>query len=295
MNKLCKICGGDENKQVYFGDIRDGAYGGVKGSAVITECNHCSVQWLNEESCIPHSYYETGEYRKKLQESLEGDQAFSEQDIMQFFTLETIFQNSLRNKTILDVGCGVGSLLDMIKGVSSKQIGIDPCSPYLESLASRGYEIYSSLSDASKLNAACIDYAFSIQVIEHVANPREFLEEIKKLIKPKGRLLISTPNRHDILMNLMKEEFPPFFYRTQHRWYFDENSLIKCSEIAGYKVERIHFVHRYGMANTLYWLRDKKPKGRKNIDGIDKMTDTFWKGYLENSKQSDTIFIELTV
>jgi len=289
MSDICEICGGKFN-EIYSGTIRDGAYGGYKRHAIIYECTDCKVQRLREEDCIPDEFYETGQYRERLEESLESKNAVIEQDEMQHHTLQAFFPKSLRDAHILDVGCGAGSLLDMLKNVSSGQIGVEPCAPYLESLTGRGYKIYSSVSKAIEGGEGMIDYGFSIQVIEHVKNPVIFLKEIKKLIKPGGSLLISTPNRNDILMTLLKEKFYQFFYRTQHRWYFDENSLVKCAELAGFNVKSIKFIHRYGMANTLYWLKDLKPKGNLTMTGIDDMQDAFWKASLERNKQSDNIY-----
>ena len=294
MKNICEICGG-EFSTIYTGNIRDGAYGGVKSSAVIYECTNCKVQRLREEDCIPDEFYETGQYRERLEESLESQKAVVEQDEMQHYTMQAFFPESLRGANILDVGCGAGSLLDMLKNISLSQVGVEPCSPYLESLSKHGYKIYSSVSEAIKDKKGMIDYGFSIQVIEHVKNPIEFLKEIRKLIKPGGRLLISTPNRNDILMTLLKDKFYQFFYRTQHRWYFDEASLTKCAQSAGFSVSSVRFIHRYGMANTLYWLRDGKPKGKLAMDSIDNMQDSFWKASLEKNKQSDNIYMELIV
>ena len=294
MKNICEICGG-EYSTIYTGNIRDGAYGGVKNSAVIYECTDCNVQRLREEDCIPDEFYETGHYRELLEESLDSQKAVVEQDEMQHYTMQAFFPESLRGANILDIGCGSGSLLDMLKNISLSQIGVEPCGPYLQSLTKRGYKIYSSASEAIEDNKGMIDYGFSIQVIEHVKNPIEFLKEIRKLIKPGGRLLISTPNRNDILMTLLKDKFYQFFYRTQHRWYFDEASLSKCAQSAGFRVSSVRFIHRYGMANTLYWLRDGKPKGKLVMDGIDDMQDAFWKASLEKNKQSDNIYMELIV
>jgi len=295
MKELCKICGGSSFKPIYNGSIRDGVYGVIKVAASIVECKQCGVHRLAEKDCIPSSFYESGHYREHLQQSLTNEKAVLEQDDMQRFTLDVLWPNTLRNKSMLDVGCGIGSLLDMTRNISGSQIGVEPCVPYLESLTTRGYQVFSSLNDASETCKSTIDWAFSVQVIEHVDNPREFLQEILCLLKPGGKALISTPNRNDILMSLLNDEFTPFFYRAAHRWYFDEKSLSKCAELAGFEVNNVHFIHRYGMANTLYWLRDKSPKGRTQMKKINPMADHFWKGYLENNKQSDTIYIELKV
>jgi SAM-dependent methyltransferase len=295
MNKYCDICNEGNYHEFYNGDIRDGSFGGIKHSAIVYECSNCGVQKLKEEDCIPEEFYESGEYREKLEQSLKSTEAIVEQDEMQHYTLNTLFPYSLRESSVLDVGCGVGSLLDRLQNISSNQVGIEPCKPYLESLKERGYNVFPSLEDAKKEYSNSIDYAFSIQVIEHVKNPKEFLKEIKNLMKPDGKILISTPNRNDILMTLLKDKFYPFFYRTQHRWYFDQKSLTICSELAGLKVNKISFVHRYGMANTLYWLRDMKPKGSQKINGIESMADSLWKVYLENTQQSDNLYIELSL
>jgi 2-polyprenyl-3-methyl-5-hydroxy-6-metoxy-1,4-benzoquinol methylase len=294
MKIKCEICDGKLN-EIYIGAIRDGAFGGLKSNAVVYECSGCKVQRLREEDCIPPEFYETGKYRELLKESLESNNAVIEQDLMQHYTLKALFPESLRGANVLDVGSGAGSLLDMLKNISSSQIGIEPCVPYFEALTKRGHKVYSSLSEAIKDEKRNIDFGFSIQVIEHVNNPLEFLREIKKLIKPGGRLLISTPNRNDILMSLLKEKFYKFFYRTQHRWYFDDYSLIKCAELSGFRVNNVKFIHRYGMANTLYWLKDEKPKGLLTMDSIDDTHDAFWKASLEKNKQSDNMYIELLV
>jgi 2-polyprenyl-3-methyl-5-hydroxy-6-metoxy-1,4-benzoquinol methylase len=295
MKNKCEICGQNKLFEVYKGPIRDGAYGGVRDFSIIYECEYCGVQRLREEDCIPDQYYETDQYRKILNQSLKSEKSKIEQDEMQHFTLKALFPNSLRGKRILDVGCGNGSLLDMLKNVSDSQVGIEPCSPYLELLNQQGFEAFASLSDAKKVNIKTVDYAFSIQVIEHVKNPVHFLKEIRELISSDGKLLISTPNRDDILMSLLHEEFYPFFYRTQHRWYFNEASLSICAKLAGFKINNVNFLHRYGMSNTFHWLKDKKPRGRQGMDGVDESIDQMWQSYLRNRKQSDNIYIEMSL
>ncbi len=173
MKESCEICGGSDFKSVYHGPIRDGVYGATKQEADIIECVQCGVHRLAEKDCIPPGYYESGEYREHLQQSLSSDKAVYEQDDMQRFTLDVLWPNTLREKSMLDVGCGVGSLLDMTRNISGSQIGVEPCGPYLESLAGRGYSVFPSLKDAANTNENSIDWAFSVQVIEHVENPRE--------------------------------------------------------------------------------------------------------------------------
>ena len=296
INDKCEICGNLSWESVYNGDIRDGHYGLIRENSTVFQCIDCGVQRLLESDCIPPEYYDTGEYREKLNQSLSLDSEIEGHELLNRFTFESIWPLSVRNKHVLDVGCGSGHLLDALSGASKNQVGIEPCSPYLASIIEKGYEAYSSIQECSnKGREKYFDFGFSIQVIEHVLNPRLFLEDIRLLLKPGADLLISTPNRDDILMSLMPDDFPSFFYRTQHRWYFDANSLEFCAKSAGFEIVEMKYIHRYAMSNTLHWLRDKLPTGVKKIQGINALADNFWKAYLENTHQSDNLYIHLRV
>lgn len=289
----CAICGGTEWEVVYRGSIREGVFGTSKENATVAKCKCCEVQRLAEKFCVDDLFYETDAYRHKLQQELNSEAYFSTHDELQIHTLKTIWPTNLRDKTVADIGCAAGSLLDHLRGYTENQIGIEPYGVYRESLASRGYSTYQYASDALESWAGRVDMAFSMQVIEHTANPRAFLEEIRPLLAPQGRLVISTPNLRDILFDLLPEEFPAFFYRMVHRWYFDALSLSNCAQMAGYKVVQMRPVHRYGMANALHWLRDCKPSGHRSLPGIDALADDFWRAYLERSGRSDCLFAVL--
>jgi hypothetical protein len=105
--------------------------------------------------------------------------------------------------------------------------------------------------------------------------------------------VISTPNRRDILFDLLPEDFSPFFYRVVHHWYFYATSLANCARLAEYDVVQTRQIHRYGMANALRWLRDRRPGGHVRLSGIDALADSFWSGYLEQSGRADCLFAVL--
>jgi hypothetical protein len=64
---------------------------------------------------------------------------------------------------------------------------------------------------------------------------------------------------------------------------------------AGFEIVEMNYIHRYGMSNTLHWLRDKLPTGMKKIQGINALVDNFWKAHLEDTHQSDNLYIHLRV
>lgn len=291
----CAICGANDWGDVYVGSVRDGVFGRTRLGARVCRCGNCGVERLDEDVCPDDAFYETPAYREKLQQELTAAAHQAVADELQIFTQQILWPTSLRGTVVADIGCAGGSFLDHVAGLADKAVAIEPCSIYHESLRSRGYTVFPYAKDACRELAGKVDLAVSIQVIEHVLNPREFLEDIRPLLAPGGRLLISTPNRADILMHLLPQDFPEFFYRVVHRWYFDEPSLRRCAVGAGYKVQRARFVHRYGMANALAWLRDRRPTGQKRIDVIDPMMDKLWAGYLESAGMADCLFMELSL
>jgi SAM-dependent methyltransferase len=248
---------------------------------------------LAEESCIPESFYETQEYRAKLRQGLGTDAYFAEHVDLQIHTLRAIWPQRLRPATVADIGCGAGALLDHLRGWTTRQVAIEPCDLYRDDLVARGYHVYPYAHEAARDWAGQVDFAFSIQVIEHTMNPRVFLEQIRPLLRADGRLVISTPNLRDILLTLLPDDFPSFFYRVVHRWYFDAESLSACARRAGFEVATVRHVHRFGMANALRWLRDRKPTGNARMEGIAQVADDSWAGYLESTGRSDCLYLVL--
>ena len=292
--KSCEVCYENDWVPIYNGRIRDGVFGDYIEDGEVKKCNKCKVERLAEKNCLSISSYQNSFYREKLLKGIDVASFFIEQDIQQIFTLNTLWPRSIRNKNIMDVGTGGGSLLDSLKGMTKAEVAIEPYKNYHQSLNERGYNVFSCLKDARENWLEKIDFAFAIQVIEHTLNPRAFLEEINPFLKKDGVLIISTPNTDDILLDLLPDDYPSFFYRVVHRWYFNSLSLVFCAEEAGFKVEKIVPLHRYSMSNMMNWLKHKKPFGSNRIIGIDKNADNLWKSYLESNVKSDCLYLVLS-
>ena len=288
----CEVCGASDWTRVYAGEVRDGIFGHSRADTQVFRCGGCGVERLDEAACPNESFYETPAYRQLLQEDLSKEGHYAVADELQIFAEQVLWPDRLRGKTVADVGCAGGSFLDHVSGRVGRAVAIEPCSVYHDSLRERGYEVLSYAAEGAALMGR-VHLATSFQVIEHVANPRAFLADIRPLLAPDGEVLISTPNRNDILMDLLPEVFPSFFYRVVHRWYFTAEALEACAVAAGYEVVDTRFVHRYGMANALRWLRDRKPTGRKRLSAITPLADDLWSAYLAQCGKSDCIYMRL--
>lgn len=288
----CMACGERSWRIVYRGPVRDGKFGATKDSRV-AKCAACGVERLDEADCLKPVDYASTAYRDRLGQGHDVARHFQEHDELARFTLEALWPRSVRAANVADIGAGGGSLLDHLRGVADGCLAIEPDPIFAASLAARGYAHFPSCEAGLREWASRIDVAFCIQVIEHVERPRDFLASIRALLAPTARLVLSTPNRNDILFDLLPDDFPAFFYRTQHRWIFDAASLSACARAAGFVVEEVRHLHRYGLANAMMWLRDRRPKGRTPLPPLDRTMDAHWKGWLESAGRSDNLYLHL--
>jgi 2-polyprenyl-3-methyl-5-hydroxy-6-metoxy-1,4-benzoquinol methylase len=96
-------------------------------------------------------------------------------------------QNS---KTILDFGCGNGTLIKKLKYYGFNVSGVDFDEKAISELKKDGIEVYSSLKLVSKK----YDIIIMSHILEHLVDPESDLIEISNLLNIDGMLIIATPN-----------------------------------------------------------------------------------------------------
>jgi 2-polyprenyl-3-methyl-5-hydroxy-6-metoxy-1,4-benzoquinol methylase len=99
--------------------------------------------------------------------------------------------------SVVDVGCGTGRLRALLGDIATSYVGVDavrfdgfpPDAPLL--LADLNREPI-PLADRS------MDIVVSLETIEHLENPRAFCRELARIVKPRGWILVSTPNQRSL-------------------------------------------------------------------------------------------------
>jgi ubiquinone/menaquinone biosynthesis C-methylase UbiE len=104
-------------------------------------------------------------------------------------------------RQVLDLGCGVGYGAHYLASYgASRVVAVDVDGVALD-YARASYShpcIHYQRCDGQRLPFAdaAFEFVFSSQVIEHMPDTRAFLTEIKRVLKPQGACLITTPNKH---------------------------------------------------------------------------------------------------
>ena len=109
------------------------------------------------------------------------------------------FAPAVRQLDILDVGCAQATLGILLAEMGHKVSVLDLRQEFLDYAATR-YEhgdIRFIQGNVLKLDwETKFDLIFANQIIEHLVYPLEMINRLKNLLKPGGRLVITTPNGH---------------------------------------------------------------------------------------------------
>jgi SAM-dependent methyltransferase len=96
----------------------------------------------------------------------------------------------------LDAGCGNGQFSAVAKRRSKRVVSLD-ISAQLVARAARNADTFGVVGDALALpfNAATFDVVLSSEMVEHTLRPQSAVEELVRVLRPGGTLVLTTPNR----------------------------------------------------------------------------------------------------
>ena len=109
--------------------------------------------------------------------------------------LRTMFIGSVSPGTLLEVGCGSGRFLNRMRGLGWAVEGVE-FDPVAAARIEEKYGIPVAVGSLPELRYAQdkYDVVAMSQVIEHVHDPVALLKECRRVLRPGGRLVLSTPN-----------------------------------------------------------------------------------------------------
>lgn len=104
----------------------------------------------------------------------------------------------LAGKVVLDIACGSGYGSQMLAKSAQKVFGVDISEDSIQ-YAKKHYSsdnVEYRVGDATMipLDDASVDAVVCFETIEHIQDYRKFLQEIKRVLRPEGQLILSTPN-----------------------------------------------------------------------------------------------------
>ncbi|MPN55923.1 hypothetical protein SDC9_203607 [bioreactor metagenome] len=140
------------------------------------------------------------------------------------------------------------------------------------------------------------DYITLFHVLEHLKDPIQLLKKLETKLTDSGEIIIEVPNADDALITIYNNYwFMSFVFWSCHLFVFNAHTLLNLVEKAGFKVNYIKHVQRYGLCNHFWWQFFKKPGGHKKLWFLNwGFINRWYEKSLASLNATDTIIVSIS-
>jgi len=167
--------------------------------------------------------------------------------------------------TVLEIGSGEGYGIMELAPIADKYIAVDKYDTHISAELKRVNDItfiQTEVPPLKTINDDSVDFVVTFQVIEHIQNDELFLKEIKRVLKPGGKLIMTTPN---ILMSLTRNPWHIREYTPDQMGNivksvfsnFEMKGVFGNEKVMGYyqkNKESVERITKWDILNMQYWL-----------------------------------------
>lgn len=125
------------------------------------------------------------------------------------FWLYPILNRYLVGK-VLDVGCGIGDMLHFRDNIT----GVDINPVIVDALKKQDQEVHLMKEGILPFEEESFDSVLLDNVLEHILEPQSLLDEIRRVLKPGGTIIVGVPNRLG------------YDSDSDHKIFYDEEKLV---------------------------------------------------------------------
>ena len=260
---ICRICGSAKDDQYVRAPV---VFGGTNNHK-FWQCKRCNAIYLHPVPSVEEERRFYAEEFEKFMSSRVGDHRdwsnaekhkLTNQDQVKrrLPFLETALE---RGKTLLEIGCSSGFMLDAFKEYGLACSGVEPSGEFGDYLRQSGYEVWEDLKHVGNRR---FDVIVNFFVLEHIRNPRRFLARIHELLSNGGVCICEVPCANDVLTSLYHiDAFEQFYWSVAHHFYYTPESLQYVMKGLGYRYKLVP-EQRYDLSNHMTWMMDGRPGGQ---------------------------------
>lgn len=170
--------------------------------------------------------------------------------------IANLIEDAKFNDKILDVGCNAGRTLE--KYVNKLDCyGVEPNEDAAEVARKKGIKVYANIHDEGIVKNAPYNYLLLLDVLEHITNPKEYLDRLIRMLDSKGSLIILTGTTDNILFRLVKgyhwyaqpAQHLTFINKSFLKWYEQQHGKVNIKFV---KVNHFYF-HFRNFMHQLVW------------------------------------------
>ncbi len=210
----CLLCGKATLKNV-FGDDH-----------FITKCTSCSFVFSRVIPSI-----------KKLEKHYDEyplENKVSEITLKRYNEILDLFEPYRQTGRLLEFGCGEGYFLEVALKRNWKVVGIEISDKLVKICKDKNILTYKTLSQIPSDENNKFDMAVSIEVIEHLNDPKPYMQEINSLLRNGGGLYMTTPNFNCLSRFILGKKWNNIVF-PEHLCYYTVKTMKSMLSLNGFK------------------------------------------------------------
>ena len=233
----CPLCGQDRPE--FYRAGRDRAHG-TPGQFRLVRCRNCRLVYLNPRpteheigDLYPPDYGPHQVVRSRLGHIRRIDVGYGMSKRARF-----VERYVSRRGYALDIGCGTGEFLLELRSRGWQVVGQEISDNAAIAAIEAGLDVRTSALDRCGFEAESFDLVTLWDVIEHLPDPLSALREIRRILRPSGLLVLSTPD----IESLDSRLFAGWWHGLEmprHLVLFGPETIRQALQRAGFQVQLI--------------------------------------------------------
>jgi len=114
-----------------------------------------------------------------------------------------------KNQSFLEVGCAQGYYLSKALKKTKKVLGIDVVPSFVELAKRTGAKVRVASAEKLPYKANTFDMVLCTEVLEHVPDWKKAVKEIERVLKPRGKAIVTIPLEKSLFWSFFSVIFPP--------------------------------------------------------------------------------------
>lgn len=240
----CNLCGSNSTRRFMH----------INGFNIV-KCKNCSLVYVNPRlkegklhGIYNKTYYENPAF-KDNQLALYGYEKYLEdkEDIKATFSRRLSTINKLSKKgNLLDIGCAYGFFLEMARANGWKVKGLElSIEAYRFAKNKLKLPVLNITLEKAKFKSNSFDVVTMFDVIEHLPDPKAAIREIRRILKPNGLVVITTPDIGSFAAKILGKNWEEVKRVREHIYFFSKATLAKLLISLNFEVLKTESAGRY--------------------------------------------------
>jgi 2-polyprenyl-3-methyl-5-hydroxy-6-metoxy-1,4-benzoquinol methylase len=246
----CALCGADDAELEASG--WDFEYRTVPDEFRFVRCRRCGHRYLNPRPAgadldliYPSNYYAFASGGRSLVARLRRRWEGGKVRLYRRLVGEG-------RRRILDVGCGDGRFLGLLRDFGAPQwelVGVDFDPEVVARCRAAGFEAHATRVEELREGEGTFDAVVMLQLIEHVENPVEICRRVFALLRPGGHFIVETPSVAGLDYRAFRGRAWGHYHFPRHWNLFSRESLQRMLEAEGFGIARSEY-----LISTSSWI-----------------------------------------